>query len=37
MLITSKGKAKSTQELITASVQILIEALESGHTELLTQ
>jgi len=37
MLITSKGKAKNTQELISASVQILIEALESGHSEVLTQ
>lgn len=37
MLITNKGKAKNTQELITASVQILIEALESGHSEVLTQ
>jgi len=37
MLVTGKGKAKNTQELITASVQILIEALESGHSEVLTQ
>ena len=37
MLITSKGKAKNTQELISASVQILIEALESGHSEVLEQ
>ena len=37
MLVTGKGKAKNTQELISASVQILIEALESGHSEVLTQ
>src|SRR5437868_11828490 len=37
MLVTGKGKAKNTQELITASVQILTEALESGHSEVLTQ
>jgi hypothetical protein len=37
MLVTGKGKAKNTQELITASVQILIEALESGHSEVLAQ
>jgi hypothetical protein len=37
MLVTSKGKAKNTQELVAASVQILIEALEAGHSEVLTQ
>ena len=37
MLITSKGKAKNAQELISASVQVLIEALEAGHSEMLTQ
>ena len=36
MLVTGKGKAKSTQELITASVEALIGALESGHSEVLT-
>lgn len=37
MLVTGKGKAKNTQELISASVQILTDALESGHSEVLTQ
>jgi hypothetical protein len=37
MFVTSKGKAKSTQELVSASVEILIEALEAGHSEVLTQ
>lgn len=37
MLVTSKGKAQSTRELVGASVQILIEALEAGHSEVLTQ
>jgi len=31
MLVTGKGKAKSTQELISASIEALIGALESGH------
>ncbi len=36
MLVTRKNKATSTQELISASVQALTEALESGHSEVLT-
>jgi hypothetical protein len=36
MLVTGKGKAKSTQELISASIEALIGALESGHSEVLT-
>jgi len=36
MLVTSKGKAKTTKELIDASIGVLIEALESGHSEVLT-
>ena len=33
MLVTSKGKAKTTKELIDASIGVLIDALESGHSE----
>ena len=36
MLVTSKGKTQSTQELVNASIQVLIDALESGHSEVLT-
>src|SRR5437868_5973224 len=36
MLVTSKGKAKTTKELIDASIGVLIDALESGHSEVLT-
>jgi hypothetical protein len=36
MLVTSKGKAKSTQELINASMDTLIGELESGHSDALT-
>ena len=36
MLVTSKGKAKTTKELIDASVGVLIDALEAGHSEVLT-
>jgi antirestriction protein ArdC len=36
MLVTSKGKTESTQELVKASIQVLIDALESGHSEVLT-
>jgi antirestriction factor ArdC-like protein len=36
MLVTSKGKAESTKELIDASIGVLIDALESGHSEVLT-
>jgi antirestriction protein ArdC len=36
MLFTSKGKTKSTQELIAASLDMLVKALESGHSELLS-
>jgi hypothetical protein len=32
----SKGKAKTTKELIDASFGVLIDALESGHSEVLT-
>lgn len=35
MLVTSKGKTESTQELVNASIQVLIDALESGHSEVL--
>ncbi len=37
MLVTSKGKAQSTEELVKASVQTLVQALEAGHSEALTQ
>ena len=36
MLVTSKGKAKTAKELIDASIGVLIDALESGHSEVLT-
>jgi hypothetical protein len=36
MLVTSKGKAKTTKELIDASIGVLIDALESGHSQVLT-
>src|SRR5438132_11991603 len=36
MLVTGKGKPKNTQELISASIEALIGALESGHSEVLT-
>jgi hypothetical protein len=36
MLVTGKGKAKNTQELISASIEALIGALESVHSEVLT-
>jgi len=36
MLVTSKGKATTTKELIDASIGVLIDALESGHGEVLT-
>ena len=36
MLVTSKGKATTTKELIDASIGVLIDALESGHSEVLT-
>lgn len=36
MLVTSKGKTESTQELVNTSIQVLIDALESGHSEDLT-
>jgi len=35
MLLTSKGKT-NIQELITSSIQTLIQALESGHSEVLS-
>jgi len=36
MLLTSKGKAKDTQELVEASIKVLVHALESGHSEVLS-
>jgi hypothetical protein len=36
MLVTSKGKATTTKELIEGSIGALIEALEAGHSEVLT-
>jgi len=36
MLSTSKGKTKGTQELIQASIDVLVKALESGHSEILS-
>ncbi len=36
MLVTSKGKTQSTQELIKGSVDVLVKALESGHSEVLS-
>jgi NAD(P)-dependent dehydrogenase (short-subunit alcohol dehydrogenase family) len=36
MLVTSKGKATTTKELIEASIGVLIEALEAGRSEVLT-
>ena len=35
MLLTSKGKT-NTQELITSSIQALAQALEAGHSEVLS-
>lgn len=32
MLVSSKDKSKNTQDLVTASIQALVEALESGHS-----
>src|SRR5579859_4071209 len=36
MLVTSKGKTQSTQELVKSSVDVLVKALESGHSEVLS-
>ncbi len=36
MLFTNQNKPRTSQELIGASVKALIEALESGHSEVLT-
>jgi hypothetical protein len=36
MLVTSKGKATTTRELIEGSIGVLIEALEAGRSEVLT-
>ena len=36
MLVTSKGKATTTKELIESSIGVLIEALEAGRSEVLT-
>ena len=36
MLVTSKGKATTTKELIEGSIGVLIEALEAGRSEVLT-
>jgi antirestriction protein ArdC len=36
MLVTSKGKTESIKELVNASIQVLISALESGHSEVLS-
>lgn len=36
MLVTGKGKAPNTQALIASSIEVLIQALESGHSEALT-
>lgn len=36
MLVTSKGKTQSTHELVKASVDALVKALESGHSEVLS-
>jgi len=36
MLVTGKGKAKNHQELVAASIEALIAALESGHSKVLT-
>lgn len=36
MLVTSKGKAKTTKELIDARIGALVDALESGHSDVLT-
>ena len=36
VLVTSKGKATTTKELIESSVGVLIEALEAGQSEVLT-
>ncbi len=36
MLLTGKGKTNGTQELVEASINALIHALESGHSEVLS-
>jgi hypothetical protein len=36
MLVTDKGKATTTKELIEGSIGVLIEALEAGRSEVLT-
>lgn len=36
MLLSSKSKPKSTQELIQLSLDALVKALESGHSEILS-
>ncbi len=36
MLVTSKNKIQSTQELVKTSVDVLVKALESGHSEVLS-
>ena len=36
MLVTSKGKATTTKELIEGSIGVLSDTLESGHSEIPT-
>ncbi len=36
MLVTGKSKTQSTREIVKASVDVLVEALEAGHSEVLS-
>ncbi len=36
MLVTSKSKKQSTQELVKTSVDVLVKALEAGYSEVLS-
>jgi hypothetical protein len=33
MLVTNKDKSQTTQDLVKASIQTLVDALESGHSD----
>jgi len=36
MLVTSRSKTQNTREIVKASVDLLVEALEAGHSEVLS-
>src|SRR6476659_612700 len=36
MLVTDRSKKKDTQELVKASIDTLVKALEAGHSDALT-